>query len=124
MAGMSFLYCVVFISLVCLQFSKKENAAPRVKAKPASSKPAGSKPASNQFDPAAFTLAQARNAHTFNEALEQWRNQAFSYWNQGISARSDEETVIAYCGESLRRGNYRSALAAIPFSYLEGGQRS
>jgi hypothetical protein len=119
MLGLSFLYCVVFVALVCLQFSKKENSAPRVKTKPASSKPA-----SNQFDPAAFTLAQARNAHAFNEALGQWRDQAFSYWNRGIPAQADEETVIAYCGESLRRDSYKSTLAAIPSAFLESSRRS
>jgi hypothetical protein len=76
------------------------------------------------FNPADYIIANARGRKAFNDAMTQWREQRFSSWRGSISAQIDEDTVVAYCGEAVNRGNYQQAVASIPAAFLEGSQRS
>ncbi|GHV94813.1 hypothetical protein AGMMS50293_11330 [Spirochaetia bacterium] len=82
------------------------------------------KPEHRPFSPGDYILAQARNSQTFNEAMTRWRDQNFSYWSQTISLRADDDTVIAYSGEALRRGTYKAAVAAASPDFLAGPRRT
>jgi hemin uptake protein HemP len=82
------------------------------------------KPEHRPFSPGDYILVPARNSQTFNEAMTRWRDQNFSYWNQTISLRADDDTVIAYSGEALRRGTYKAAVAAVSPDFLAGPRRT
>jgi hypothetical protein len=75
------------------------------------------------LDPAAFAIPQAKNISAFNAALEQWKELAFSYWGRAIQTLNDEDAVIAWCGEALRKNNYRAAVASVSPAFLEGSRR-
>jgi hypothetical protein len=82
------------------------------------------KPVKRVFDPNDYVLAQARNMQVYNDAITRWKDQSFSYWNQSVPAQADEDMVIAYSGEAVRRGNYKAALAAVAPAFLESAQRT
>lgn len=75
-------------------------------------------------NPEDYIVQAARNSQSFSEALVRWTDQNFLRWNQNIALQHDEDTVIAYSGESIQRGNYRSAIAAIPSGFLSGPNRT
>jgi hypothetical protein len=81
------------------------------------------RPGQKAFNPDDFVIARSESEETFNEAFDRWRDQSFSYWS-GNMLPGDEDTVIAYCGESLERGNYEEALASISSTVLPAGQRT
>jgi hypothetical protein len=81
-------------------------------------------PEEKSFSPADYIVEQAGNARSFNEALAKWRDRNFSLWNQSISTRNDEDTVVAYVCEALRRGSYKAAAAAVSPAFLFGDRRS
>ncbi|QQO10474.1 hypothetical protein [Breznakiella homolactica] len=76
------------------------------------------------FAPADYTVAGAENTAAYNQAVGRWRDQAFSVWTQTVGNNPSEDLVTAYLGESILRGTYKSALAAIPGSFLNSGQRT
>ena len=76
------------------------------------------------FNPGDFIIPGAATRTLYEGALTRWRDQNFSLWNRIISSRNDEDMVMAYGGEAVKRGNYRAALAAIPPSFLNGSQRT
>lgn len=80
-------------------------------------------PARKVFNPSDYVIANAQNQQVFNNAIEQWKEQKFSYWNSHISVLTDEDTVSAFCSESVNRGNYREAVASISPAFLENSQR-
>jgi hypothetical protein len=41
-----------------------------------------------------------------------------------MGTQTDEDTVIAWCGESLRQGNYRQAVSAVPVSFSSSPLRT
>lgn len=81
-------------------------------------------PEKRAFSPTDFIIPAARTAQAYNEALIRWRDQNFSLWNRVVPFQNDEDMVIAYEGEAVRRGNYKAALAAVPPAFLGGAQRS
>lgn len=76
------------------------------------------------FNPGDFVIAQAKTAQTFDEALDRWKDTSFSYWSRTAPVQDDESTVIAYCAESLERGNYPPAAASISPEFLADSRRS
>jgi hypothetical protein len=76
------------------------------------------------FDPDDYVIASAQTEQDYNDAVFRWQSQNFQYWNQNISFLQSENEVIAYCGESLRQGNYRTAVASIPRTFLNSTIRS
>ncbi|MDR2184508.1 MAG: hypothetical protein LBO80_02395 [Treponema sp.] len=76
------------------------------------------------FSPADFVIPAARNEASYLEALSRWQDQSFSLWNRTVAAGADEDTIIAYMGEAVRRGAYKAAVSAVPPSFLNGNQRT
>jgi hypothetical protein len=77
-----------------------------------------------EFSPADFTVPQAELAETFSDALSQWISVNFDLWGKGMTAQTDEDTVVAWCAEAVRQGSYRSAVSAVPVSFSSHPQRS
>ncbi|MDR1898607.1 MAG: hypothetical protein LBQ55_01205 [Treponema sp.] len=81
-------------------------------------------PEKKSFSPGDFITPGAETAALYDEALIRWRDQNFSLWNRTIASRNDEDMVMAYGGEAVRRGNYKAAVAAVSPAFLNGGQRT
>jgi hypothetical protein len=82
-------------------------------------------PDQRNFNPGDFTLPQALDRGQYEAALTQWRDRSFSLWNRTITRNAgDEDMVIAYAGEAVRRGVYKAAVAAVPGAFLNGSQRT
>jgi hypothetical protein len=71
-----------------------------------------------------FILPQAVTAEAYNEFLTGWLTQNYSLWGRTISILNNENVVIAYAGEALSRGTYRSAVNAVPALFLTGANRT
>jgi hypothetical protein len=109
------------------QFSRQSSGMDRGRLVLSDKEPAVSyraKPAKRVFDPGDYALAQADSAQTFNEAINRWKDQSFSFWNQTVPVQTGEDMVVAYTGEAVRRGNYKVAVASVPPAFLEGNQRT
>jgi hypothetical protein len=81
-------------------------------------------PDKKTFSPEDFIIAQALTKNSYNEAFSRWRDQSFSLWNRIISGQNDEDMVVSYGGEALRRGNYKAAVSAVPQAFLDGPART
>ncbi|GHU87665.1 hypothetical protein FACS189476_03470 [Spirochaetia bacterium] len=81
-------------------------------------------PEKGAFIPADFSINAARNTQTYNEAIKGWQDQNFALWNRLVPARNDEDLIIAYESEAIRRNNYQAALAAVPSAFRNGNQRT
>ena len=80
-----------------------------------------SKSTQKSFDPENFIIAQAQN---YDNVLENWRESSYVYWNQNTSSLQNEDDIIAYCIEALRRGSYAAAVRAIPGSFVNSTRHS
>ncbi|MDR1278790.1 MAG: hypothetical protein LBK02_08565, partial [Treponema sp.] len=81
-------------------------------------------PEKKAFDPAEYILPQAASSRTYNDYIVRWRDQHFSLWNQIVPGQNDEDMVIAYSGEAVRRGAYKAAVSAASPAFLEGSRRT
>jgi hypothetical protein len=72
----------------------------------------------NTFNPADFIIPGARDAGTYTDAITRWRDQSFSLWNKIIENNPNEDMVMAYIGEAVRRGTYKAAVSAIPAVFI------
>jgi hypothetical protein len=81
-------------------------------------------PEKKAFTPEDFILAAAASPRTYNEYLDRWRDQNFSLWGRTVGSRNDEDMVIAYGGEAVRRGVYRTAVSAVSPAFREGPRRT
>jgi hypothetical protein len=108
--GLLVLYCAVFVALVFIQFGKGNVRQTEA--------------AQKKFNPADFAITQAQSVQTFNDALDRWRDQSFAFWSRTAARHSDEDTVIAYNADSVRRGVYRTAVASTPAAFRSGSRRS
>jgi hypothetical protein len=84
----------------------------------------GTVPGAEAFDPSRFILDAARNKRTYDEALNRWRDQSFVLWQALADRDLDEETALAYLAESVSRGAYQTAAAALSPEFLGGSERS
>jgi hypothetical protein len=84
----------------------------------------GAVPDAEVIDPSRFVLSAARNRRYYDEALNRWRDRSFSLWGLSAGDNPDEETVLTYLAESLSRGSYESAVAAISPNFSRNPQRS
>ncbi|MDR0642340.1 MAG: hypothetical protein LBG07_07775 [Treponema sp.] len=71
-----------------------------------------------------YVLAEGAEAGSYEGALLQWADKNYPLWGRLILSRNDEDLVIAYGGEALRRGSYRAALNAVPRLFLSAPGRS
>jgi len=76
-----------------------------------------------EFIPADFIIPQAQTAQAFSDALSRWVSRNYALWGQ-MGTQTDEDTVIAWCGEAVRRGNYRAAVSTVPVSFSSDPQRT
>ncbi|MDR2476424.1 MAG: hypothetical protein LBD18_01385 [Treponema sp.] len=76
------------------------------------------------FNAGDYVVSQAQNSQLFGESLSRWKDQSFSWWSLNIAAYNDEDMVIAYSGEAVRRGNYRSAVASVSSAFRSGSNRT
>jgi hypothetical protein len=84
----------------------------------------GAVPANKTFDPDDFIVDAARNKQSYDETLNRWLDQTFSFWNRTIGNNPDENTIIAYLGESIRRGTYKAAISGVSPAFLGSSQSS
>jgi hypothetical protein len=84
----------------------------------------GAVPEKKAFEPEEFILSPARDKQSYDETLARWRDLHYSLWNRLAANASDEDLVIAYGGESVRRGTYRSAVAGISADFLRSPLRT
>ena len=70
-----------------------------------------------QNNPADFIVQQAGTAESFSTALNLWKAISFEGWGRSMSPQADEDMVVAWCAEALRRGGYRAAASTIPAAF-------
>lgn len=71
------------------------------------------------FDPADYIIPQAQD---YNAFIANWQNSSYTYWNQNASLLQNEDDIIAYSGEALRRGTFANALRSIPSGFYNSSQ--
>jgi hypothetical protein len=76
-----------------------------------------------EFNPADFIVPNAETAQAFTGELTRWIGYNFALWGQ-MGNQTDEDTVVAWCGEALQQGNYRTAAAVVPVSFSSDPQRT
>jgi hypothetical protein len=76
------------------------------------------------FTPAGFSVSTAQNTQSYHEAIIRWQDRNFSLWNRLVPVRNDEDLIIAYEGEAIRRGTFQAALAAVPSAFRNGNRRT
>ena len=74
-----------------------------------------------EFDPADYIIAQAQN---YESVLENWRESSFVRWNQNAALLQNEDDIIAYCVEALRRGGYTAAVETVSGGFLNSPGQS
>jgi len=79
------------------------------------------KPAQKAFDPEDYVIAQARN---YESVLENWRNSSYTQWNQNTASLQNEDEIIAYLSETLRRGGYPAAVTAVSRNFINTTRQS
>jgi len=77
-----------------------------------------------EIKPEDFFVSRTETPETLNEALSQWTNSSFTWWRQNMPAQADEDMVIAWCAEAIRRGVYNTASSVIPASFSGGPGRT
>jgi hypothetical protein len=77
-----------------------------------------------EFIPENYILAEARETGAYREALLHWVDRNYALWGQVVASRNDEDVVIAFGGEALSRGSYKSALAAVSQTFLSSSRRT
>jgi hypothetical protein len=81
-------------------------------------------PEERDFYPGDFIIGGAGNREEYEALLSRWRDQSFAQWGRTIGSSNNEETVNAYIGDSLHRGRYKTALAAVSPAFLNGDRRT
>jgi hypothetical protein len=73
------------------------------------------------LEPADFIIARS---HDYENAFSAWKDSSFIHWNKNASVMQNEEDIIAYCAETLMRGGYTAAIAAIPGDFSTSARHS
>jgi hypothetical protein len=84
----------------------------------------GAVPEKQPLNPEDYIVPQAATRQAYAGYISRWRDQSFSLWNRIIPNQNDEDLVIAYSGEALRRGQYRAALSSVSPLFLAGNRRT
>ena len=75
----------------------------------------------DEFDPANYIIAQSQN---YESSLAALRNSNFTRWNQNVSILQNEDDIIPYLAEAITRGNYTTAVNAIPQDFINSARHS
>jgi hypothetical protein len=75
------------------------------------------------FNPAEYIIPDVETAQAFSGELSRWISTNFAIWAR-MGLQTDEDTVIAWCGEAIRQGGYRSALSVVPASFSSSPLRT
>jgi len=67
------------------------------------------------FDPSNFITAQSGD---YENILASWWDSSYTYWNQNASRLQNENDIIAYLSEALRRNQFPAASGAIPRNFV------
>ncbi|MDR0290946.1 MAG: hypothetical protein LBI06_08425 [Treponema sp.] len=108
--------CMIFMLLAAMQFTGSGNF-PQKPSEPVAIIE------QKKFDPADFVIPQAETAQAFSDALTRWITRIFASWTP-MAPQPNEDTVIAWNAEAIRRGSYRSAVSAIPVGFSTSPQRT
>jgi hypothetical protein len=81
-------------------------------------------PEERTFAPEDYIIPSAVDKPSYDKVVNRWRDQNFSLWTSLISSTNNEDLIVAYLGESVSRGMYNTALAAVPASFLNGNRRT
>ena len=73
------------------------------------------------FDLSYYVTAQSRD---YENALANWRNSSFAYWNQNAQRLQNEDDVIAFLSEALRRNQFPAALGSISGNFVNSSAHS
>jgi hypothetical protein len=84
----------------------------------------GAVPEKKAFTPDDFILPQAFTRMAYQDYVTRWLDRNFSLWNRIIAGQNDEDMVIAYGGDAVKRGNYKAAVAAVSPAFLTGSGRT
>jgi hypothetical protein len=84
----------------------------------------GPVPEQKSFSPKDFIISRAETRRLYDTEIARWRDQSFSLLTRTIAGRGDEDSVVAYAAEALRRGSYKAAVSAIPASFITGSRYS
>jgi hypothetical protein len=83
--------------------------------------PVGERP---EWRPEDYTLEEARNAETYRQALARWVDKNYTIWGRLIPSRNEEDMVIAYGGEALLRGTFKTALTSASRVFTSGSRQA
>ena len=75
-------------------------------------------------DPADFVVPGMESAQAFSEKLAGWTDRSFELWGRNMPANVDEDRVIAFGAEALRRGTYGAAMSVVPFAFGHSQNRT
>jgi hypothetical protein len=81
-------------------------------------------PEKQPLNPEDYILPPAATRQAYTGSISRWRDQSFALWNRIIASQNDEDLVIAYSGEAVRRGAYRAAVSAVSPLFLAGNRRT
>jgi len=73
------------------------------------------------FDPEDYIIAGAQN---YDSVIENWQESSYARWNQNASSLQNEDEIIAYLIEALKRGSYTAAVAAVSRNFLNSPRQS
>jgi len=71
-------------------------------------------------NPREFIISAAQDSEQYEAALALWLDQSYLLWNRTVAGSGetvDEELICAYMSEALKRGTYKSAVAAVSASW-------
>ena len=75
-------------------------------------------------DPADFVIPGMESAGAFSAELASWIDRSFDQWGRSMPNNVDQDSVIAFGAEALRRGVYGTAMSAVPPAFGLGPNRT
>ncbi|MCL2192211.1 MAG: hypothetical protein FWB78_02305 [Treponema sp.] len=75
-------------------------------------------------NPADFVIPRVASAQAFSREIAAWTDRNFDAWGRNMPANVDEDRVIAFCAEALRRGVYATSAPAIPLAFGQSQNRT
>ena len=73
------------------------------------------------FDPGDYIITKADD---YDSEVVNWINAGFNHWNQNAASLQNEDDIIAYLSQSVSRGGFTAAVAAIPGNFINSPAQS